>query len=377
MTKLKLEEIKEFIPDWRQIFCLTETNLVCDKFLLDDSFLKKETFRNRENGNGGGIMILYKNNDNLLVTQKQIHNDHILLCEIKVCGKKIILATVYYTVNDKILNREINDELVNIMETNENEAVLILGDFNAHLGFVGEQEINFNGKLVVEIMEKCSLTLLNCTNECEGTYTWSRGNQRSVIDFVLANQKACDIFDKMLIDEKQEKFDISDHNLIEIELKVTTNTQKVIKPIIEKKSFYSCKPENIEKYLSVVENKLINNLVPDIQVFDEIIKQSGDEILKKTITIKHKESGKQDAIWFSDDIKNEIKLRKLYNRSKRNESDPELKLEFQKKFEQQKKKVQTMVSEAIQFQERKMTQDIKNDVNRGKKIMGIYHYLTK
>ena len=59
------------------------------------------------------------------------------------------------------------------------------------------------------------MIMLNDTHKCKGTYTWSRGQRKSVIDFVLVNSLAFGICDQMEIDEQQEKIDLTDHNLIE------------------------------------------------------------------------------------------------------------------------------------------------------------------
>ena len=61
---------------------------------------------------------------------------------------------------------------------------------------------------------------MNDTDKCTGTTTWSRQSQKSTIDFLLVNNAAYNICSRMQIDEKQEKFDLSDHNLIETTLKM-------------------------------------------------------------------------------------------------------------------------------------------------------------
>ena len=43
---------------------------------------------------------------------------------------------------------------------------------------------------------------------------------KSAIDFILVNTLAYKLCQEMNIDEQQEKFDLSDHNLIEISLKL-------------------------------------------------------------------------------------------------------------------------------------------------------------
>lgn len=60
------------------------------------------------------------------------------------------------------------------------EAVMLLDDFNEHLGYVGEQE-NVNGKMVNEWIWNYNLLLLNVDSKCSGTYSWSRGNQKVLL----------------------------------------------------------------------------------------------------------------------------------------------------------------------------------------------------
>ena len=72
-------------------------------------------------------------------------------------------------VNDQRRNYYIRSELNQILsDYAENENVLVLGDFNGHLGFIGEQELNENGRYVLEIMEGYNLVLLNGDLNCDG-----------------------------------------------------------------------------------------------------------------------------------------------------------------------------------------------------------------
>ena len=107
-----------------------------------------------------------------------------------------------------------------ISHCDDDELVFIMGDFNAHVGIIGEQELNYNGKIVLDIMTENNMITLNDTDKCKGKYTWSRGQSKSVIDFVLVNSLAFGICDQMDIDERLEQFHLTDHNLIEISLKL-------------------------------------------------------------------------------------------------------------------------------------------------------------
>ena len=70
------------------------------------------------------------------------------------------------------------------------------------------------------MMTENNMIILNDTDTCRGTYTWCRGQSKSVIDFVLVNSLAFRICDQMEIDEQTKKIDLTDHNLIEISLKL-------------------------------------------------------------------------------------------------------------------------------------------------------------
>ena len=82
----------------------------------------------------------------------------------------------------------------------DDELVFIIWDFNAHVGIIGEQELNYIGKIVLDIiiMTENNMIMLNGMDKCKWTYTWSRGQCKSVIDFVLDNSIAVKICDKMV-----------------------------------------------------------------------------------------------------------------------------------------------------------------------------------
>lgn len=48
-------------------------------------------------------------------------------------------------------------ELNDILERNKEENILLLGDFNSHLGILGTQILNWNGREVLEIIEYWNL----------------------------------------------------------------------------------------------------------------------------------------------------------------------------------------------------------------------------
>ena len=60
-------------------------------------------------------------------------------------------------------NTSIKREIVDITKSKQaiNKHVIILDDFNSHLGYLSPQPLNKNGELVLELIEEVDLTILN------------------------------------------------------------------------------------------------------------------------------------------------------------------------------------------------------------------------
>ena len=161
----------------------------------------------------------------------------------------------------------------------------IMGDFNAHGRIIGKQTINYNGKIVLDIMTENNIIMLNYTDKCKGTYTWSRGQSRIVIDFVIVNSLSFRICDQMEIDEQQEKIDLTDHNLFEISLKLNNmHPNYVRRGKWEEKIYYKLDEKSIEKYITQMEKDInTHNDIP-IEEFNKRVGKAAD----KTLMSKYK-----------------------------------------------------------------------------------------
>ena len=187
-----------------------------------------------------------------------------------------------------------------ISHCDDDELVFIMGDFNAHVGIIGEQELNYNRKIVLDIMTENNMIMLNDTDKCKGTYTWSRGQSKSVIDFVLVNSLDLGICDQMDIDEQQEQFDLTDHNLIEISLKLNyMHPHYDRRGRWEDKIYCKLEEKSLEKYITQME-KYVNTHNANISI---------EEFYK----IVERAAGKTEAPWVNYEIRNEIKKRKKLN----------------------------------------------------------------
>lgn len=206
--------------------------------------------RNRQT-KGGGILIAIKQKSGVDYTVIKIDQENeIIWIKCKTNNYSFIIATVYGLQESQTNEERIDDWYYHLEEQYSkwnDEPVLLIGDFNAHvgndhLGISGNtSKINTNGRKLREMIDRRNLILLNDTNLCQGKWTRvDKSNQsKSIIDLAVCNENMISKIKEMIVDEdrkyvltrvnkKDGKYvEIpSDHNSIFIEIegeKLTKN----------------------------------------------------------------------------------------------------------------------------------------------------------
>ena len=168
------------------LYRVTETQLKYKKIDWARNIKMEEKMRSAQDKKGGGLVIATSNKECLLRGLPN-KSDDLLIVEIEVWNVKIVIMLIYLDVKDKERNRKIVEDLEMNLERREEKNVLLMGDFNGHLGFIGMQELNYNGQIVLQTMERYNLALLNGAEECQGTNTREQGGHRSAIYSMLVN----------------------------------------------------------------------------------------------------------------------------------------------------------------------------------------------
>ena len=60
------------------------------------------------------------------------------------------------------------------------------------------------GKIFLKMVEKEKMSILNSLEKCEGTWKWQRKEKKSVIDYVLTEEKSVNRVTEIKIDERRE-----------------------------------------------------------------------------------------------------------------------------------------------------------------------------
>ena len=183
---IKYTELEESL-DKNCILLLTETQLKVDKITTKCIVKKIDSMRKEQDKKGGGISAFYRTDSQCIKEVNEIttKSADILYLELKTENETYKIIVVYFSILDisnRDRNREIRREIEKIVEEN-NDKLLIIGDFNGHIDGLGYQKQDERGNMVMEWLENYNLILLNTDDRCEGLITWERGLQNRAIDF--------------------------------------------------------------------------------------------------------------------------------------------------------------------------------------------------
>ena len=274
---------------------------------------------------------------------------------------------VYLATANVNRNKEIIKTIGNNIRKYEEERLIILGDFNGHVGFLGPQDLNKNGRAILQIMEDHNLTMLNADPACSGEITWKKGNQKITIDFVLTNERMYQHFSDMSIDEDKEKTDISDHLLIDTNFKFKHGRKEKFIEEWNEIKYRKIDDTTKGKYLERLTQLINQNMT--ISQIESAMNTAADETMTKKIRRKKTADRKDtEAIWFNENIRKEISKRREINKRKRKARNEEEIENLNTQYKKQKLKVQIMVRDARTKHEKQVSEKILSDPNRSKKL---------
>ena len=361
----KERNVEEIIEQNKNtIFLITETHMKYDEVEVDKSIKKIIKMRDINDKKGGGLMAMFKKKEFDCVFEIDNGNKDIMILVIEKGRIRFKIILIYFSVinkrpedinrNDKI-KKEIEKEI-----EREDIPTIIIGDVNGHIEGLGYQREDRNGRIIKEWLEKYNMTLLNEDEKCIGEITWRRNEQSSIIDMAIMNEDLYKYFTGMYVDEKQEIFDLSDHNLIRVDLeferKKDYNKGEKIR-----REYVCTKEESLNKFTEKMEDKIKNQNIEDIEELIRVIKVTTEEVLMKVYIKKQTVDKIKEKPWFNEEIREQIKIRKKYNRIKRNTENNEQMNYYQKLYIEQKNKVKSMIRGEITKYENKLTQEIKNN----------------
>ena len=104
---------------------------------------------------GGGLMMIVDELDDIAMDRFTSNCRDVLGVRMEMGSFHFAMILVYLDMRDAVRNAKIYEEIDRIMaEIPEGVGKLVVGDFNGHVGFLGDQEVNGNGTMILDFMER-------------------------------------------------------------------------------------------------------------------------------------------------------------------------------------------------------------------------------
>ena len=115
-------------------------------------------------------MIISKEKQDIVLNPVKTTSKDLLIMKRNLKSFKVTIILVYLSVIRNEVEKKNQTGLKEIRRgihnTSEDELIFILGDFNAHLGLIGDQDVNYNGIILLDMMTEDNMILLNDTEKC-------------------------------------------------------------------------------------------------------------------------------------------------------------------------------------------------------------------
>ena len=275
-------------------------------------------------------------------------------------------------------NKKIRKKLEKIIESNEREGLMIMGDFNGHIKWWDGKDDDKNGEMLLEWIQDYGLIMLNMDDRCIGKYTWSRGENKSVIDYMMVNSRVYDKFVGMEIDDEKLIYGDSDHHMMSMYLKMREEKECFKKVRWEEVEFYTKDKEALEKMRIELEEEWRLGNIENKQEEERSVVEKANQVLKRKIRRKvGRKKKEKEKVWMTDEIRKGIKERQRINRELRNCVNEDRRKILERKFKDQKHRVGKMVRDGIERYEIELTRQIRMNGGRGKNGEDMWYWINK
>ena len=273
---------------------------------------------------GGGLMILMRRDPKVDMAEVRVESEEVLEIEGKCFGLDLNVVLVYFDVQKTQEGRENNDnireEVERIIEKNDKDGLLVLGDFNGHIKELDGRKTDRNGRMVLDWTNRFDLTLMNGDSKCEGIYTRSRLGIDTAIDMVLMNRRLYETCRGVKIDEDRDVMQISDHNLVSVEFNARTKSGYKFGKKWIMGEYYRKGEDAMKEFGDEIERVWEERDIKTVEDMTLSIVEVAEKVLKKEFRRKvSDEDGwkKIEEPWMNEEIRLAIKERKRINRKRR------------------------------------------------------------
>ena len=263
----------------------------------------------------GGVAILWK--ENLSVTPvRSVDSDRFVAIQLLLASSTLLsIVAVYLPSSDHPMS-EFTEYLVQleslISSLQASGPVMVVGDFNAHLGSLGchrnSDNTNRAGHMLFDVICRCSLFVASQSAFADGEcYTFENGSHKTTVDYCLVDSGYAHLL-KSCSTLSPDPLNLSDHLPLRVSLDVFTTkftTPKSPPALNWQQAVKEGSVQGFEENVSCFLSEILRRLAP--LSTDEL----DNEITLVCHSIPVKERGKKKA--FYQDRK--LKLKCIANKS--------------------------------------------------------------
>jgi len=221
---------------------------------------------------------------------------------------------------------------------------------------------------MMDFVDKWNFSILNADDRCDGLYTRVHRNERTVIDYYLVNEQMYERFEQMEIDEKKEKYDMSDHCYMSACFRMKRSKECEEEAEVSIREYYRVKDQrSMERFVSRMEEELGMREEMNVLEMEELMGEVADECLKGKLKLKVSKSDGRvlEQPWMTEEIRNGIKHRRRLNRRKRRLMGEEYERGMEV-YLRQKKLVGEMVREEKMKYEKELAKEVRESKDKCK-----------
>ena len=309
--KCKLDSLNNIIDELEPtLFCITETHLIEKEELEIDGY---ELYRNDRDQDGGGVLIgIQEQLKNIVTVVEKQHAVEENLWLVINNNQVAIRVGVIYAPQESRTAKEAYEEMYENIERQieiakqEKQKLLIMGDFNCKVGDVikgNNAEVSKSGTIFNQMIRRNKLLVLNSLESCKGIWTREESGTRSVLDYIIIDQKDGSAVEEVMVDEEREYAPAtihkdsttvtSDHKAIQAEMNwliEAPNKKATPRTTISKKGY--------QKIKEGIKNRgLVNIFKKDepVESLYQEFKGEVNQLVKENLT-KIKENNKRKSI---------------------------------------------------------------------------------
>ena len=133
--KIEIERLISENGECVNIVAVVETQMKYRKMDWSKGIQVVDKMRKEQDKKGGGLLMAV-DGDRCRFDKLSNVSEDLLIVRVEIVGFEVVIFVIYLDVKYRERNKKIVEDLERNLEKHEDENIILVGDFNGHLGFI-------------------------------------------------------------------------------------------------------------------------------------------------------------------------------------------------------------------------------------------------